>query len=139
MPTTSIRTHGRNARLYVGLASSAALASPVLFIDKFNIEATTDQAETTGWGDANKTYVVGLPDSKGTLTGFADVGGADFYTAAQDGIARKWYFYPDPTGNSGVYFFGTAFFDQSYQFSVSDASKTTANWTAASATIRVVP
>ena len=139
MPTTSIRTHGRNARLYVGLASGAAAPSPTLFTDKFDLQATTDQAETTAWGDTGKTYVVGLPDAKGTFTGFYDVGGSDFYTAALDGVARKFYFYPDTVGNAGVYFFGTAFFDQSSQFSVSDASKVTGNWTAASPIIRVVP
>jgi hypothetical protein len=139
MPTTSVRTHGRNGRLYAGLTSGSAAATPTLFHSTFDIQATTDQAETTAWGDTGKTYVVGLPDAKGTYAGFYDVGGADFYAAAQDGIARKFYFYPDTVGNPGVYFFGTAFFDQSAQFSVSDVSKTTGNWTAASPVVKVVP
>jgi hypothetical protein len=139
MPTTSVRTHGRNARLYVGIASGSAAPSPTLFHSSFDIQASTDQMEVTAWGDTGKTYLVGLPDAKGTYTGFYDVGGADLYTAALDGTARKFYFYPDTTGNVGVYFFGTAFFDQSIQFSVSDASKVTGNWTAASSIIKVVP
>lgn len=139
MPTTASRFHGRNARLYVGLASSSAAASPVGFMTHFVINNASDAVEVTAWGDTGKTYLVGLPDASGTYEGYMDIAGGDFFTAARDGNARKWYFYPDLQNNAGVYFFSTGFFDQTNDVTVTDVGKTSGNWRAATDLLRVVP
>ncbi len=136
MPT-SARFHGRNARLYVALAAGGS-ASQVAYLDKIDMQNSTDKPEVTAFGDANKTYVAGLPDDKGSFSGAADIAGADLYTAARDGIARKTYIYPDITNAPGTYWFTTAFFDFSTSLAVSDAGKISGNWVAASDVIRVV-
>lgn len=123
--------HGRNGRLYVAIASGGS-ASPIPFINEFSQEASTDRVDITSFGDANKAYVAGLPDAKGSYSGFWDDATAQLFTAATDGIARKTYWYPDTVNAPGVYWFTTAFFDQSQSSSVSDAAKISGTWSAAS-------
>jgi hypothetical protein len=104
------RVAGRNGRLYAGIGS-AGTAEPIAFINKFSASWTTDKYDVTAFGDANKTYVSGLPDFQATYTGFYDTATAQLYTAATDGVARKFYLYDDTVGSPAQYWFGTAFFD----------------------------
>ena len=41
-------------------------------LNKWTVSFARDKADVTAFGDANKTYVVGLPDIKGTLGGWWD-------------------------------------------------------------------
>ncbi len=79
----------------------------------------------------------GLPDSTATFDGFWNdsLGFATHgaYQAAVDGVARKWYFYPN-TSAASVYLFGTGFFDASFDFSVSDVVKMSGTYSAATPT-----
>lgn len=136
MPTTQ-RFHGRNARLY-GAITSGGTATPIVFLSKIDMQNSTDRPEVTAFGDSNKTYLSGLPDDKGSYSGWQDLAGADFYTAARDGVARKFYLYPDTANAPGTYWFGTAFFDIAFSFDVSAGASTSGNWTAASDIFRVV-
>lgn len=129
------RIHGRRGRLYVGLASESADAEPVAFLNAWTTDFTVDKVDVTSFGDTNKTYVSGLPDASGTIGGFYDTASAQLYTAAQDGLPRKFYLYPDTT--DGDYFFGTALFDFSISGGVSDAVTISGNWSAASAITKV--
>lgn len=130
------RIAGRNGRLYAGLASSTAVAEPVAFLAEFAIEFTTDDIEVTAFGDANKVYVAGLPDVKGTFAGFYDDATTQLYTAALDGVARRFYLYPNNT-NVGQYWWGTAAFDFSVDGSVADAVKVSGNFVAASTVTKI--
>jgi hypothetical protein len=130
------RVHGRRGRLYVGLASDSATASPVTFLNQWAIEFTVDKSDVTTFGDPNKTYVSGLPDASGTFAGFYDTDTAQLYTASQDGLARKFYLYPD-TNDATDYWYGTALFDFSVSGSVSDAVAISGSWAAASAITQV--
>lgn len=123
--------HGRNGRLYMAILS-AGLAEPIPLVSDFTQDAATDRVDVTAFGDAGKKYVAGLPDAKGTYAGFWDDATAQMFTAANDGIARKFYWYPDTTNAPTVYWYGTAFFDASYTFSVNDAAKNSGTWSAAS-------
>lgn len=134
-PAVSRRIHGRNGRLYVGLASDTAVASPITYKNKWTISATTDKVDVTAFGDSNKVYVAGLADASGTVDGFYDTLGDDLYTAAQDGLARKFYLYP--TTADATYWFGTAFFDFSADGGVTEAVTMSSSWVAASPVIRV--
>lgn len=116
--------------------ASGGTAEPVPFLASWSLSATTDKFEVTAFGDANKTYVAGLPDASGEFGGFYDDSTNQTYTAAQDGVARKFYLYPDST-NTSKYWFGTIFPDYSASGEVGGATELTASWNAASPIIKV--
>jgi hypothetical protein len=123
------RIHGRRGRLYVGLASDSATAEPVSYLNSWTIEFDVDRVEVTAFEDSNKTYVSGLPDASGTFDGFYDTASDQLYTAAVDGMARKFYLYPT-TADTTVYFYGTASFDFSVDGSTDDAVTVSGSWAA---------
>lgn len=130
------RIHGRRGRVYLGVANDTASAEPIPFFNTWSINFSVDKAEVTAFGDSNKVYVAGLPDASGAFAGFYDDATAQTYTAATDGLARKFYLYPSTLTNS-QYFFGTVLPDFSVDGSVSDAVKVSVNWSAASAISKV--
>lgn len=125
------RIHGRNGRVYMGLASSAATAEPLPFYAKWSIAFATDKAEVTAMGDTNKVYVAGLPDASGDFSGFYDDASVQTYTAAVDGQPRNFYLYPN-TNKTTQYFFGTVLVDFSVNGDVAGAVEVSASWNAAS-------
>lgn len=129
------RQHGRNARLYMGITSGGT-AEPVAFLRQWSISFTTDNVEVTSFGDTNKVYVAGLPDASGSYSGFYDDATAQFYTAAQDGVARRFYLYPSTT-STAQYFFGTGLFDFSLESTVDGANSISGDFQAASIVSKV--
>ena len=129
------RIAGRNARLYVGIASGGT-AESVAFLKNTSLTFGVDTIDVTAFGDANKTYVAGLPDVGGDYGGFYDNATAQLFTAASDGVARKFYFYPDNT-LATQYFFGTATFDFNLSSSVEGAVEITGNYKAATIVSKV--
>jgi hypothetical protein len=129
------RIHGKAGRLYAGIASGGT-AESIAFLNKWSIDFETDKADVTAFGDTNKTYVSGLPDAKGSYSGFYDTATAQLFTASQDGVARKFYLYPDNTA-VGVYWYGTAFFDFSVEGGVGDAVSISGSWAAGSAITKI--
>lgn len=130
------RIHGRRGRIYLGIASDTALASPLPFFATWSINFNVDKAEVTAMGDDNKIYVSGLPDAQGQFAGFYDDATAQTYTAATDGLARKFYLYPSILTNT-QYFFGTILPDISIDGGVGDAVKISSSWNAASTIAKV--
>lgn len=126
------RYHGRKGRLYVGLANDAATAEPVAFLSSWSISFATDRVDVTAFGDTNKVYVAGLPDASGDYSGFWDNATAQLYTAATDGLARKFYLYPTVDLAGTDYWWGTAFFDFEASASVDGAVEISGSWQAAS-------
>jgi hypothetical protein len=124
------RLHGRAGRLYMNLTSGGT-AEPVAYLNTWEITAATDDVEVTAFGDANKVYVSGLPDVGGSFSGFYDDASVQTYTAATDGVPRKFYLYPN-TGTNTQYWFGTAAFDFSASGGVDSAVTVSGNWKAAS-------
>lgn len=127
---------GRNGRIYVAIASGGT-ATPLVNMTKWTLSGTSDRFDGTSFGDANKTYVAGLPDASGTYDGFLDSAAQDTWTASQDGVARKFYLYPDVSNDPGDYWFGTAFFDFSTEVMVNGISTAKGTWSAATSVIRV--
>lgn len=125
------RIHGRNGRVYMGLASSAAVAEPLPFFAKWSISFATDKVDVTAMGDNNKVYVAGLPDASGDFSGFYDDATVQTYTAAVDGQARNFYLYPN-ANKSTQYFFGTVLPDFSVNGDVAGAVEVSSSWNAAS-------
>ena len=125
------RIHGRNGAVYMNLLSGGT-PEPVAFLNSWSISAQTDKADVTAFGDANKVYVAGLPDSSGEFSGFYDDASVQTYTAAVDGVARKFYLYPSRLTNT-QYWWGTILPDFSVNAGVGGAAEISASWNAASA------
>ena len=134
------RKHGRNGRLYADFSSGGgAAATPIASLRQWSIDFTTDKVDATAFGDTNKQYLAGLPDSSGTFSGLYDDSTASAYAAAIDNTAnnaRKFYLYPD-TNDTGKYWFGEGLFDASYSASVDGAIELSGNWAASSNIIGV--
>jgi len=128
------RKHGRNGRLYVDIAGGGS-ASPVTFLNNWSISFNVDNVDVTSFGDTNKVYVAGLPDTSGSFSGYFDSSAAQLYTAAVDGVARAFYLYPDTA--DATYWFGNALFDFSVSSAVDGAVTVSGDWSAASAVNKV--
>lgn len=130
------RIHGRRGRLYAGLANDSATAEAVAFLTAWSIKFETDKSDVTAFGDSNKTYVSGLPDAQGDFSGFYDDATVQLYTAASDGLARKFYLYPD-NSSTGKYWFGTAIFDFNADGDVAGPVKVDGSWAAATGITKI--
>jgi hypothetical protein len=103
------RIAGRNGRIYIALASGGT-AEPLNFVAKWSLDFSTPKFDMTAMGDVNQVSGSGLPAAKGSFSGFYDNATVQTYTAATDGVARKFYLYPD-LGTATQYWFGTVFPD----------------------------
>jgi hypothetical protein len=59
------------------------------------MSAATAQLDVTAMDDDNKVYISDMPDASGDFSGFYDDATAQTYTAAIDGLPRKFYLYPN--------------------------------------------
>ena len=116
--------------------TSGGTAAPLPFFAKWSISFATDKEDVTAFGDDNHVYVTGLPDAKGQFSGFYDDATAQTYTAATDGVARKFYLYPSILTNT-QYFFGTILPDITIDGDVGAAVTVAADWVAASTIAKV--
>ena len=130
------KQHGRGGKLFVDVAGGGS-ASLVTHLNKWTFAANQDIVEVTDFDDSNKTYVAGFSDAKGTFAGFYDDATPQTYTAAQDGVARKFYMYPNKTGTPGQYFYGTAFFDFNISGGTAQAVDLSGSWSAATGVFKV--
>lgn len=128
---------GRNAAIYLGATTSAA-ASPLTYQNTWSISFTTDKIDVTSFGDSTKTYVTGIADATGEFAGFYDDSTAQTYTAAIDGLSRRFYLYPN-SNLATQYFWGTVFVDQNINATVSGAVEVSATWNAATPIAKVTP
>jgi hypothetical protein len=129
------RMSGQKGALYMAIASGGT-AERITFLTQWALNFATDKTDVTSFDDANKTYVSGKPDAQGTFQGWYDNATAQTYTSAIDGIARKWYLYPDRDVNS-QYWFGTGLFDFNATGQQDGAIAITGAFAAASAVIKV--
>ena len=129
------RIAGRSGRLYAAI-TSAGTAEPIAYLNNWSLNFSTDKIDVTAFGDTNKTYVSGLPDTQGDISGFSDNATAQLFTSATDGVARKWYLYPDSTSTS-QYWFGTGLFDFQVSAAVDGAVEISSSFAAASVVSKV--
>lgn len=129
------RIAGRNGRLYMNLTSGGT-AEPVTFLNTWSLNFATEKIDVTSFGDTSMIYVSGLPDAQGTYAGFYDDATVQMYTAATDGVARKFYLYPSTTNNA-QYWFGTGIFDTNIDATVDGAVAISGGFAAASVTAKV--
>ena len=84
---------GRKGVVYMS-TSAAGTATNVLHLNTWVLDRSTDTYETTSFGDSNKTYVQGLPDLKGSLSGFWDDTETKPFAGAGSTDGVKLYLYP---------------------------------------------
>jgi|SRR5690242_8399410 len=133
------RHHGRNGRVYMG-ATNGAVATPLPFQASWSINQTTDKQDVTAFGDGNKIYVAGLPDSSGDFSGFLDDATSQTFVAAIDGLSRNFYLYPDVSlFPNNWYWFGQILVDASADGAVGGPVNFKASWNAASLVTRYTP
>lgn len=120
--------HGRKGVVYMSTSGSSA-AITVLKLTDWSLDMKTDTVEVTSFGDVNKTYVQGLPDVSGQMSGFWDDTDQTLFTAAASSDGCKIYLYPSSDAPT-KYFYGPAWLSVSFSASVSDADKLTANFVA---------
>jgi hypothetical protein len=125
---------GRNAAIYIDCSSGGtAAATPISMKNKWTLDQSTDKYETTAFGDANKSYVTGVPDAKGTFAGMWDSDDVTYYNLIGSSIPRKLYLYPDRLNVAGAYFFTTAYFDISHDTGTAQVVNLNGNWSAGGA------
>jgi hypothetical protein len=129
------RIHGQRGRLYMNITSGGT-AEPIAFLNSWSLNFATDTVEVTAFEDATKVYVAGKPDASGTFAGWYDDATAQTYTAATDGVARRFYLYPD-NSSTGKYWFGTGIFDFNVKGGTGEAVSITGNFRAASSVAKV--
>lgn len=129
------RLAGRNGALYANITSGGT-AEPIAYLNTWSLDQSTPKIKVTAFGDTSEIYVAGLPDAQGQYAGFYDNATAQLYTAATDGVARKFYLYPDRT-NTAQYWFGTAIFDFSISVKADSSVDISGGFAAASLTAKV--
>jgi hypothetical protein len=115
--------------------TSGGTAEPIAFIRSWSFNAATDKVDMTALLDTAKVYSAGLPDGSGELAFWYDDATVQTYTAASDGIARKFYLYP--TAATAQYFGGTVLPDFNVSAAVDGGVEGSASWSAATPIAKV--
>lgn len=120
--------HGKKGVVYASLTGTGA-ASNVLKLSNWSLNMSTDKAETTAFGDTNKTYVQGLANREGSISGFWDDTEADLWTGADSTDGIKLYLYPSSDAAT-KYFYGPAWLDMSIEVAVDGAIRVSGDFVA---------
>jgi len=122
------RYAGKRGLVYVSTNGTGAAAA-VLALTSWSIDRATDKIDVTSFGDANKTYVQGLADSKGSFAGNWDDTETKLYQAAASADGCKIYLYPS-SDKLTAYHYGPAWVDFSMNVDATGAVKVSCNWVA---------
>lgn len=122
------RYHGQRGVAYLSTTGVGA-ATSVASLSAWTLDLSTDKVEVTAFGDPNKTYVQGLKDIKGTITGFLDDAALSIFTSADSTDGIRMYLYPASTAPT-VYWYGPAWLDASISTPVSGAVTLSGNFVA---------
>jgi hypothetical protein len=126
------RYSGKTGVVYIGPTNGGA-AITVVGLSKWSLDQSTDKQECTAFQDTNRQYVTGLPDTKGSVSGFWDNSSSEtlFTAAVATGVGSvKVYLYPTSLLTT-KYWYGDAFFDSSIETEVKDAIKVSGAFVAA--------
>jgi len=126
------KLHGKRGALYLG--GPVGVGVKVSAKTDWTLDLNRDYVETTSFGDANKTYAVGLRDIQGRWAGQLDVSG-DLTVNATASDAENIYLYADdtvnnPSGAAILVAYGPGLIDASISAAVNDVLKTSGNFRA---------
>jgi hypothetical protein len=88
--------------------STAAVA--VVGLNNWTLNMSTDKAEVTAFGAANKAYVLGFQDVTGSLSGFWDSASDALFDGSESTDGVNMYLYPSSDAPS-KFFSGPAWVD----------------------------
>lgn len=121
------KRHGKNGQVI--------LDGVILPSVTWSLDRTTDKVDVSGFGDANKIYVVGKQDLTGTISGFWDDANDKLFDAADSGSPVTMFLYPDVTNAAAQWWTGLAYVDASINadsngaVSFSGSFSAAGNWT----------
>jgi hypothetical protein len=95
--------HGKNGRLIINAA--------IVKVTKTTLSFSKDKVEVSGYGDANKIYVLGKKDLQGSISGFWDDASDKLFDAMDSDVGIMAYLYPDAVNAPTQYWYGLALFD----------------------------
>lgn len=125
------RYAGKRGQIYLGIASSSAEASPLPFVASWSHSMEPEMIDVTTMDDENQVFLGGMSAAAGEWSGFHDDSTSQSYTAAQDGLPRKFYLYPQRTVPT-KYWFGTIIPTMTVNAATNGGAEMSANWSAAS-------
>jgi len=110
------RYHGGKGVIYMSIAGTG-VAIAAISLSQWTLDKATDKADVTCFGDANKTYVQGLPDIKGAIAGFFDSADDALFDGSESPDGVKLYLYPSSLAPT-IYHYGPAWLDSSISVDV---------------------
>ena len=128
------REHGKAGRVMMSASSTTVPVTVVL--SEWTLNMATDQVEVTSFGDANKTYVQGLKDLQGTISGFWESASDQLFIAADSSTGTLMYLYPDVTNHPVAYWYGLANMSASISVSATGANSISGTFSARGAWTR---
>jgi len=117
--------HGRAGRVYMSTTGGGTAVS-VIGLNAWSLDMPTDKVEVSEFGDINKTYVQGLKDATGSVSGFWDDTSDALYDAASSADPVKVYLYPSNDAPT-KYFYGLFWVDFSINTGLGQAVQVSAN------------
>lgn len=93
MANSGTKLHGKNGAIYLGGAAGSG-GVKVATKSSWNLQRNRDYVDATVFGEANKTYLAGLPNVQGSFAGILDVSG-DLLLSAATSDAQTMYLYAD--------------------------------------------
>jgi hypothetical protein len=116
------RHHGKTGTILLSTTGSGTPAATVS-LSGWTLDLSTDKVDVTCFGDANKVFVQGLKDVKGSFTGIWDDTFDALFTAADSADGVNIILYPDITNSPTKYWRGPGWLDASVDASNTDAVK----------------
>ena len=123
------RYAGGKGVIYISTTGSGT-AITAISLSQWSLDKATDKIDVTAFGDLNKTYVQGLPDIKGSLSGFFDSADDALFDGSESTDGIKMYLYPSSLAPT-IYHYGSAWLDASISVDVKGAVTVTASFVAA--------
>lgn len=123
------RYSGGKAQILLS-TTAGGVAIATVSLSHWSLDRKTDKYEVTAFGDTNKTYVQGLPDIQGEISGFFDSADDALFDGADSADGVKLYLYPSSLAPT-IYHYGTAWLDASIDVPVSGPVTVTGSFVAA--------
>lgn len=125
------RRHGSKGSVLIDPAGGTTYVA-VAALNAWSLDQTRDTVDVTAFGDTNKEYVVGLPDTKGTFGGWWDGAAtpAAIFDVAGGATPVGLKLVPSSL-DATIFFSGLAYLDASINVPATGAIEISGNWVAA--------
>jgi len=121
---------GKSGAVYLAIESSTGVATQCIKLNTWTLDRSSDTFEVTAFGDTNKTFVQGLPNLSGTISGSWDDTETKPFAGAISTNGVKVYLYPSSTAPT-KYAYGVAWLSVSIEAPVNGAVTVSGNFVAA--------